>query len=149
MRALFVILLLLAVAVSASAQHVDDEIVDFSKAVMAAARTGDADVMASYFTEDATLLEREQPVAEGRDAILDYYRQAYAEGGAEMTIVTEEYLDVGDHGYARGTYEIGPAGQEIEEYGWVALMAREGDELRIRRLTIYPLEDAWSPQSMR
>ena len=73
---------------------------------LAALRRADIETIAAGFTEDAFLIPDEGPPIRGRDAIVEAYRESFAEGPRKVTAETVEIGADGDLAYLVGLYRL-------------------------------------------
>ena len=79
---------------------------EVSAARAAAFNEGDAEKIATYFTENAVLMAPGQPADTGRVAVVEYYQSIFDTYEPELS---SHYVNVevfGDHAYGRGIAEV-------------------------------------------
>lgn len=83
----------------------DDLIPEFQRLedeIAAAFAAADADGVASHYTEDAALMIPFRPAIEGREAIAEFYRGVFAQGGVRVATQVLEAHVAGEWAYLRG-----------------------------------------------
>jgi len=99
--------------------------------VQAAIEARDADVVATFYSEDAVMLPMAEPMITGRDAIRAEWVNVFGIPGVgnSARVLAAEVSRDGDLGYTRGSYEspmLAPDGQPIVEHGkWVSVWRRQ------------------------
>jgi uncharacterized protein (TIGR02246 family) len=139
MKKLFpIVATLLVLAISGCAPQVDVEAEQAAIRNMAiewvdAANAKDVEGMVSGYTDDASLLPPNAPIATGKEAIRKVWSElAERPGLSESTQVTKvEVSRMGDLAYSFGTYEStsnNPEGNPVTERGkWVAVYKKQPD----------------------
>jgi uncharacterized protein (TIGR02246 family) len=70
---------------------------------MEAYKSCDATACAAAYTEDATVLPGDRPIARGRNEIEALFTQVFKEGARKLTLVPDEVDSSGDLAYEIGT----------------------------------------------
>jgi uncharacterized protein (TIGR02246 family) len=101
---------------------------------MTAFRQGDADLLASIYTENARLLPPDSEMLTGRNAIKDFWRGAMDIGIKEATLETVEFEDgqniVSEIG--KYTLTIENEGERAESSGkYVVVWKKEGEDWKM------------------
>ena len=102
-----------------------DQFDQLNDAYAGAAEAGDAEAIAGFFTEDAIALAPEVPPASGRLAIQQSHEREFeaSGGGYKLIIEVLDFEEVGDTGYAVGSWET-----EDERGTWLDVVQRQGDD---------------------
>ena len=75
--------------------------------MVAAIRSGNANQIAAYYSDSATVMPPDAPAVTGRDAIRQYWAGILRDGGLETTVVTDNVTQTcGDMAAERGHYEV-------------------------------------------
>ena len=98
--------ILLTSAASAAAQARAPEIVARSTEVAAALKAGDAAKVASFYTDDAVLMDQDQPMIKGRAAIQQSFEQGVKQGLSDVRSQMVDAAVSGDLGYAVYTVQV-------------------------------------------
>lgn len=69
----------------------------------------DYTTLGALVAEDGILMQPDGPVYEGREAILAVMAEGYDVTTMQQSAVVDEVLLIGDHAYARGSWNIDPA----------------------------------------
>lgn len=94
---------------------------------------GNAAEIADLYTEDAVALPGNQPTADGRDAILKYNQDFFAQfTPGKMELTPEETKIMGDWAFDRGTYHMmatpTSGGDAVEAQGrYLVILQRQAD----------------------
>ena len=98
------VLATLALPVLAGAQGKTDPLLDKLNAEFTAAfNAKDAARVASFYTEDASLMPPNQPLVKGRPSIEAYWRGAFEQGVANLQLRAVESSTAGTLGFEAGT----------------------------------------------
>jgi len=114
--------------------HDQKSVEEFFGRVAEAWKTNDAALVASFFTDDGSLINPFGERADGRDAVSGMYAN-YFTGmlkGSSTTVKISSVRAVGDdHVFADGEQAVnGPDGQVVLEAHIAALLRRDGDSWR-------------------
>lgn len=113
-----------AAAEAAIRAHVDEFVAAWNMADNAA--------LGPMIAEDIVLMQPDGPLLQGRDAVLATMAEEIDIEMVQQTAAVDEVIVVGDHAYARGTWNVDPtpaAGEEGEAANgkWSVLYARGAD----------------------
>ncbi len=102
-----------------------DQFDQLNDAYAGATEAGDAAAIAELFTEDAIVLAPDNPPASGRLAVQQSHEREFEDlgGGYNLIIKVLDFEEVGDTGYAAGTWET-----EDERGTWLDIVRRQGDD---------------------
>ena len=102
-----------------------DQFEQLNDAYAGATESGDAEAIARLFTEDAILMAPGSPPASGRYAIQKSHEQEFEDmgGGYNLIIRILDFQELGDTGYAAGTWET-----EDERGNWLDIVKRQDDD---------------------
>ena len=95
--------------------------------------SGDSAAATSLYTADAIVAENHQPNLVGRDAIVKYYSDLFAQAAVKIQLTAEETKTFGDHAYDRGRVSItvtpkAPGAQPMTQAGrYLVLLRKEAD----------------------
>ena len=95
--------------------------------------SGDSAAATSLYTSDAIVAEDHQPTLIGRDAIVKYYGDLFAQAAVKIQLTAEETKTYGDHAYDRGRVSItvtpkAPGAPVMTQSGrYLVLLRKEAD----------------------
>jgi uncharacterized protein (TIGR02246 family) len=113
--------------VSAEIQAADDR---FGEAFAA----GDAETVASYYTENGQLLPPNSEIVSGKAAIQGFWQSVMEMGVARAELTTVEAEGLGDTAWEVGRYELyTAAGDAIDKGKYVVVWMRTEDGWRLHR----------------
>jgi uncharacterized protein (TIGR02246 family) len=99
---------------------------------VAAWNKADSAAYSSMIAEDAVLMGQDEPLLQGRDAVAARMAKDYDVTKAQQTTTVDEVIVMGDHAYARGTWNMTPtaaAGADTKPTSgkWSVLYQRGAD----------------------
>ncbi len=115
------------------------EIIDGgNKATAAAIVHGDADAVASTYTDDAYLFAPSTETAHGREAIRAFWKGVIESGVKDVSIGTGEVASSGDLAYAVGTLEVTGTDGSEQHSRYVLVFKKEAGTWKLHL-------DIWTP----
>ncbi len=136
-KLLLIVATLLVLAISGCAPQVDvaaDEAAIRSAldvGMLGAAKEKNVEGVLVYYTDDASLLPPDAPIASGKEAIRAVWTQLLANPDVSWQTTRVEVSSAGDLAYATGTYEITVDASEdnpVSEIGkWVVVLKKQSD----------------------
>ena len=109
-----------------------------NRATAAAIMRGDADAVASAYTDDAYVLAPSTETAHGRKEILKFWKKVIDSGVKTVSIGTGEVASSGDLAYAVGTLEVTGADGSEQCSRYVLVFKKEAGTWRLHL-------DIWTP----
>ena len=91
-------------------------------AYITAAEAGDAEALASLYTEEALILTPGHPPISGRQAIEEYCKESIGDG-LKLTLNVLDFQEQGDTAYVAGTWESGG-----DSGNWLEVYKRQSDD---------------------
>ena len=121
------------------------------QAVAASFQRGDADAIASLYTDDAELFVPGAPVIEGKRAIRDAWSGIVGRGGNRVAIDVREVQESGDMAFDTGHFTAtDPDGSTLNTGKWIVIWKRDASGAwSIHRdfmhwdTPILPISEAW------
>ncbi len=99
--------------------------------MLGAAKEKNVEGVLGYYTDDASLLPPDAPIASGKEAIRAIWTQLLANPDVSWQTTRVEVSRAGDLAYATGTYEITVDASEdnpVSEIGkWVVVLKKQSD----------------------
>ncbi len=99
--------------------------------MLGAAKEKNVEGVLGYYTDDASLLPPDAPIASGKEAIRAVWTQLLANPDVSWQTARVEVSRAGDLAYATGTYEIAVDASEdnpVSEIGkWVVVLKKQSD----------------------
>ncbi len=99
--------------------------------MLGAAKEKNVEGVLGYYTDDASLLPPEAPIASGKEAVRAVWTQLLANPDVSWQTTRVEVSRAGDLAYATGTYEITVDASEdnpVSEIGkWVVVLKKQSD----------------------
>lgn len=117
---------------------------------MSAWNKGDTASYGAFIAPDAVLMGQNEPLVNGRDAIVARMAKDFDTTKAQQTATVDEVISMGDHAYARGTWTINPtagAGGDMKPMSgkWSILYQRGGDGTWLTSRWMWNMDTAPNP----
>jgi uncharacterized protein (TIGR02246 family) len=95
--------------------------------VAAAINEKDATKAASFYTEDATLMPSDAPMAHGRKQVEEFVKQWLNEGVTDVVVTPITFYKIGERGYEVANFELsaGSAEQKVHVKGKLLTLLRK------------------------
>jgi uncharacterized protein (TIGR02246 family) len=104
-----------------------------NRAFEAAVASGDAEAVASLYTEGGIAFPPGAPPVQGREAIAELFAGYVANGVEGVTLETREVQAMGDYAHEMGVGRIRVGGEQGDPFNYSVLWLKDGDQWRLHR----------------
>ena len=104
-----------------------------NRAFEAAVARGDAEGVASLYTEGGMAFPPGSPPVQGREAIAELFAGYVANGVDGVTLETREVQTMGDYAHEMGIGRISVGGEQGDPFNYSVLWLKDGDQWRLHR----------------
>lgn len=112
-----------------------EEIEALSSTFETAFNTGDAAGVAALYTEDAVIMPPDAPRIDGREGVQGVWQGVIDAGGADLDLVTEEVIDLGDTATELGMFTLtapdGSGGRVSVNGKYIVVWKKDGEDWKL------------------